>query len=124
MILQNGAKILVAHRRLFDADHGRFFVGLVEGYDDGIACVSGHTWIRDGYTGEFKRKDDERTKLIAIGSGNVIVYLLPTHVPLSSMQLVVAGTSVHLRGEGGFEMDLTEGVLHAGERSPGSRRSA
>lgn len=124
MILQNGAKVLVAHRRMFETDHSRFFLGVVEGYEDGIAIVSGHTWVRSGYVGEFERKADERCKLIAITSGTVFVYVLPTNVTLKSMHFAVEGTAVYLRGDGGFEMDLSEGVLHAGETLPRTRRSA
>jgi hypothetical protein len=55
MILERGAKVLVSHRRLFELDHGRYFIGVVEAYDAGVARVCGHTWTRDGYKGHFKR---------------------------------------------------------------------
>ena len=37
MILETGAKVLIAHRRLFEGDHGRYFTGVVEGYEGGLA---------------------------------------------------------------------------------------
>jgi hypothetical protein len=41
MLLEPEDKVLVVHRRLFEGDHQRFFVGIVENYEEGIAKVSG-----------------------------------------------------------------------------------
>ena len=115
MILEKGSKVLVSHRRLFEHDHGRYFVGVVEEYDSGVARVCGHTWMRDGYRGEFRRKDDERTKLIALASGTVIVYLLPASTRLDQLALEQEGVNVFVRDGHVVEMDVTEGVLHGGD---------
>ena len=37
MILNKGAKVLISHRRLYETDHGRYFTGMVDAYEDGIA---------------------------------------------------------------------------------------
>jgi hypothetical protein len=47
MLLSNGAKVLVCHRRLFAEDQARYFFGVVEDYCEGIAKVSGFSWTRD-----------------------------------------------------------------------------
>jgi len=52
MILQEGDKIMVVHRRLFENDKARYFIGIVDGYENGIIKVSGHTWIKEQF-GEF-----------------------------------------------------------------------
>jgi hypothetical protein len=36
MLLKVGDKILVAHRRLYDKDEERFFVGRIEAYEAGV----------------------------------------------------------------------------------------
>lgn len=113
MIIENGTKVLIAHRRLFEQDHMRLFTGIVEGYELGIARVLGHTWVRDGYTGEYRRKKDSRTKIISLVSGTVIVYQLPSTVDLSALRVVTKNTNVYMQDGGDFEMDLTEGPLHA-----------
>lgn len=113
MILEPGMKVLIAHRRLFESDHVRFFVGLVEGYENGLSRVTGHTWTRDPYQGKFVRKNDERTKIVAIASGTVIVYQLPAHVSLASLRIESEGNSLVARDEGSFRMDLSEGQMHA-----------
>ena len=76
MFLQEGAKLLVCHRRLFAEDQPRFFVGVVEACDGPLAKVSGFSWTRDASRG-YVRKDDRRTKIVSLGSGSVIVYELP-----------------------------------------------
>lgn len=122
MILEPGSKVLVTHRRLFELDHGRFFLGTVDGYDGGIASITGYTWIRDGYQGHYTRKSDVRTKIVSLSSGTVIVYRLPDTVRVPDAELVCSNTSVVLKDPSGFSMDLTEGVLHAGD--PQLRRGA
>lgn len=112
MILEPGAKVLVAHRRLFESDHNRYFTGVVEGYEDGIARVTGRTWVRDGYHGEYKAKSDTRTKIFSLSSGTVIFYQLPAQVDVDELVIETQNVDVVLRDEDGFRMDLTEGVLH------------
>ena len=120
MILESGVKVLVTHRRLFEGDHTRTFIGTVEGYENGIARVSGYTWIRDGYQGDYRRKADKRTKIFALSSGTVIFYQLPGTVDIERLTIETKLTNV-FAVEGDFRMDLTEGVLHAGGRVPGSQ---
>ena len=45
MILEVGSKLLVVHRRLFENDKSRYFIGKVEHCEDAVARVSGHTWV-------------------------------------------------------------------------------
>ena len=43
MVLKEGDNILVAHRRLFEKDEVRFFVGRVDAYEAGIVKAPGHS---------------------------------------------------------------------------------
>lgn len=122
MILEPGIKVLIAHRRLFDGDHVRYFVGQVEGYGDGMARVSGHTWTRDPYQGLYVRKSDVRTKIVPVASGTVIVYQLPATVRLEDFVLVAEGAILIAHDGAGFQMDLTEGQIHAAP-APALRRA-
>lgn len=103
----------MSHRRLFEGDHARFFVGVVEGYEHGVLRACGHTWIRDGYQGLFRRKEDERTKIFALSSGTVIVYVLPSTTNLESLRFCNEAGDVFVRDDFGLCMDLGEHVLHA-----------
>ena len=123
MILNKGTKVLVSHRRLYETDHGRYFTGMVDAYEDGIARVTGQTWMHDGYRGSYKRKDDLRTKIVPILSGSVIVYQLPSDTNLDALEIVIEGVKMFMRDGEGFEMDLTEGVLQDGSSGPAYRVS-
>ncbi|MEM9380406.1 MAG: hypothetical protein AAGB93_10705, partial [Planctomycetota bacterium] len=123
MILRPGTKVLVAHRRLYATDHGRYFTGVVDAYEAGMARITGHTWMHDGYRGSYQQKDDERTKIVPILSGSVIVYQLPSDTLLDDLTVTVEGVKMFLRDGAGFEMDLTEGVLQDGQARPVCRVS-
>jgi len=109
MILEAGNKVLVVHRRLFESDQGRLFIGVVDGYENGLAKIKGTTWLRDQYLGTFVKKEDPRTKILSITSGTLIFYQLPLDTKLDSVQFTTddrGGT--HLTDGGELKMDLTE----------------
>ncbi|NOT30237.1 MAG: hypothetical protein HOP15_07305 [Planctomycetes bacterium] len=122
MILDTGMKVLISHRRLFEGDQPRLFVGTVESYEDGLARVTGYTWIRDYHHGGFHCKDDVRTKIIAVASGSVIVYQLESSLDLSAFEITTEGSQVLAKDGHGFLMDLTEGVPHSAPALPSVRR--
>ena len=122
MILEPGSIVLLSHRRLFESDHSRYFLGTVDGYEDGVASVTGYTWIRDAYLGHYVRKDDVRTKIVSLSSGTVIVYRLPDSVRVPAARIESQDTSTVLTDYAGFTMDLTEGILNAPDAN--ARRSA
>ena len=47
MILKKGEKVHVIHRRHFEKDPHRHFVGSIEHYEDGVARVTGHVYTVD-----------------------------------------------------------------------------
>jgi len=110
MLLSDGARVLVCHRRLFPEDHPRYFIGVVEAYSDGIAKVSGFSWTRDASRG-FQRKADRRTKLISVAAGNLIVYEIPRETDVEEIRIEQPGGHVVTATDGGkFRMDLSERI--------------
>ena len=85
MLLKEGDKILVTHRRLFDKDETRFFVGRVDAYEAGVVKATGHSFVRDIMGGRVIEKFDERTKILSLSSGTLIVYQLPDAVVLDKL---------------------------------------
>jgi hypothetical protein len=85
MLLKEGDKILVTHRRLFEKDETRFFVGRVDAYEAGVVKVTGHSFVRDMIGGRVIEKTDERTKVLSLSSGTLIVYQLPDAVALDML---------------------------------------
>jgi len=107
MLLAADTKVLVVHRRLFENDQSRYFVGRVEGYEAGIAKIRGRTWTRDKY-GQMVKKDDDRIKIVSLSSGTLIVYQLPSGTDMEALQIEIEEQKVVLKDGQKFEMDLSE----------------
>ncbi len=108
MLLQSGDKLLIVHRRLFERDGSRFFVGNVEAYEAGIVRVKGYTFVRDPIGGTVSRKNDVRTKLFSLSSGTLMVYVLPRDLNVDSVQMVAKESSLTLTCDSKHHMDLSE----------------
>jgi len=108
MVVEEGNKILVAHRRLFEKDELRFFLARVDAYEAGIARATGHSYVWDKLHGGIIEKADERTKIISFSSGTLIVYLLPDEVLLDTLKFVSAENRLSLTDGKGFTMNLGE----------------
>jgi len=76
IFLEPGYKVAVAHRRLFETDTPRFFLGIVAAFDQGIVKVHGHSWSPDPIGGGFVRKEGERTKLFSLLAARRIAHRL------------------------------------------------
>ena len=110
MLIERGAKVLVAHRRLFVEDQPRWFAGVVDDYADGIARVTGFSWQRDP-TRDIQRRSDPRTKLIALASGSLIVYQLPSETDLEAVEIRQSGAhTIWLTDGRKLKMDLSERI--------------
>ena len=108
MLVEPGNHLLIVHRRLFETDHSRFFVGKVEGYDCGIARVSGYSYGRDHLNSKFIRKPDLRTKLIGITSGSLIIYCLPNDISLDDVAFDVTEAGLKLNCPPNVSLILSE----------------
>ena len=85
MILKQGEKIHVIHRRHIDSDPHRHFLGLVEAYENGLVRATGHVYTVDPVKFQFFRRPERRTRLIAVASGDVLVNILPADVNLDEV---------------------------------------
>lgn len=110
MILKVGDVVLVVHRRLYESDRQRFFVGTVLEYDAGLVAVEGFSFAREDIEGSFVRKPDARTRIIPLMSGSIFTYRLPRGVVAESVRLGATTESGRLILSDGrdLEMDLSE----------------
>ena len=109
MILEAGSKVLVVHRRLFEQDDARYFVGVVDGYEEGIVKVTGYSWIKDLMADSLVEKNEPRTKIFSITSGTLIVYLLPATLAVEKIRFENRNGELWLMGSGSsFQMNLSE----------------
>jgi len=114
MLLKKGDKLLVSHRRLFEQDEVRFFLGEVVDYETGVVKIKGHSFVRDKTSGVFLRKADEQVKVLSLSSGTLLVYQLPEGVGVDSLRFEVRDLNLSLIDGKGFTMNLTEHT-HGGQ---------
>jgi hypothetical protein len=114
MILRVGSKILACHRRLYDGDQPRYFVGEVVGTGESVIKATGYSFVRDLTTGKYPRKEDVRTKIISLTSGAILVYELPREIVISSLKLTFDVGHLLLTDGVRFVMDLAE-LPHEGK---------
>jgi hypothetical protein len=108
MLLKEGDKILVAHRRLFEKDELRYFIGRIDAYEAGIAKTTGHSFLRDIMSGRLIEKAEQRTKILSLSSGTYIIYQLPDRVAIEALKFVLSDGRLSLTDGMGFTMNLSE----------------
>lgn len=86
-LIRSGDKLLFSHRRLFENDQARYFVGVVDEFEQDIAVVTGRTFVWDAMHGRFLRKPDKRTKLLSLSSGTLICYRLPEATRIDELRI-------------------------------------
>ena len=108
MILVDGTKLLISHRRLFAEDQPRFFAGTVRACEGVLAKVTGYSWSRDP-AHDYQRKPDLRTKIVSLESGTLMIYELPIEVEIEELRVEQPGGHVVRLTDGRkFLMDLSE----------------
>jgi hypothetical protein len=123
MILERGSHVLVVHRRLFDGDKARFFIGRVDDYDSAVARITGHTWVQDTFNGKVLKKEGARTKILSLSSGTLIVYALPNPVDNESIKIDYDHNGRILVSDGkSLKLDLSEGMHGELRRVSGEKR--
>jgi hypothetical protein len=114
MMLNEGDKVLVVHRRLYERDEPRFFVGRVDAFENGIVKVTGHSYVRDMMSGRMVEKMESRTKILSLTSGTLIIYQLHQDVALDSVQFTSDDGCVSMSDRNRFTMNLSE-YAHSGK---------
>ncbi len=108
MILKQGEKIHVIHRRIFEKDHHRHFAGVVEYYDQGVVRATGHVYTVDPVNYSFIRRAETRTRLISVVSGDVLVNIIPASVNLEKITYKQERKAVRVTDGSEWFLDLSE----------------
>ena len=108
MLLQPSDKILLAHRRLYDGDAPRHFVGEVIAYEDRLAKVRGYSFVRNAMSGDHIRKSDPRIKIVPLDSPAFLVYELPRSVAVDALRFIAEDDRLVLTDDAGFVMNMAE----------------
>lgn len=110
LFLEPGFKLLIVHRRLFAEDEARYFVGAVDAFNEnsGLLRITGYTWAQKK-DGTYVKKSQPRTKIVALGSGSVLVYVLPRDTDIQKSHFDQDERGVcWLTDHGSLKLDLTE----------------
>ncbi len=108
MILNKGEKVHVIHRRLFEKEARRHFVGIVEEYEAGVARVAGYVYTVDRAKFIFVRRAEKRTRIIPVASGNVLVNVIPDSVDLEKVVYKQEKKAVRVTDGSSWHLDLSE----------------
>jgi hypothetical protein len=108
MILAPGEKIHVIHRRHYEKDHHRHFIGLVDAYESGVARVTGNVYTVDLVKFAFVKRTERRTRLIAISSGDLLLNIIPPEVDLDKIVYRQEQKSVRVTDGSAWHLDLSE----------------
>jgi hypothetical protein len=108
MILQQGEKVHIIHRRHYEKDHHRHFIGVVDGYEQGVARVTGHVYTVDPVKFTFVKREESRTRLVSITSGDVLVNIIPKNVSLDKIVYKQVRKAVRVTDGSDWHLDLSE----------------
>jgi hypothetical protein len=108
MVLKQGEKVHVIHRRLYEKDHHRHFIGVVDDYDQGVARVTGHVYTVDTVKFAFMKRPEVRTRLLSIVSGEVLVNIIPAKVNLEKITYKQERKAVRVSDGSDWHLDLSE----------------
>ncbi len=107
-ILSAGEKVHIIHRRYLEKEPHRHFVGTVEAYEGGVARVTGHLFTVDPIRFEFFRRPEERTRLVSLLSGDVLINIIPSEVDLDTITYQQQAKALRVTDGFKWHLDLSE----------------
>ena len=108
MILQKGEKVHIIHRRHYEKDRHRHFVGIVDAYEEGMARVTGYVYTVDASKFTFIKREDIRTRIVSIVSGDVLINILPPKVDIEKIVYKQERKAVRVTDGSDWHLDLSE----------------
>jgi len=114
MMFESGDTVLVSHRRMYESDEARFFLGRAIACEGPLVKIEGFTFVRDLSNGHIVKKPEKRIKVISLNSPGQLVYQLPDSVDVEMVEI----DSRH--GEAVL-VDGYEKVMNLSEHSHGGR---
>ena len=109
MILNQGEKVHIITRRLFDADLRRHFVGEVKALEDNVLRVEGYAFVFDESHSKFIKRPERRVRIISIADSGVIINVIPTEVNLNELMYRISDDRRLVLTDGrSFSLDINE----------------
>jgi hypothetical protein len=108
MILEKGEKIHVIHRRHFQEEARRHFIGVVDGYESGVARVTGYIYSVDRAKFSFVKRPELRTRIVSLVSGDLFINVIPSEVDLEKVVYKQEDRVVRVTDGTDWHLDLSE----------------
>lgn len=109
MVLSPGDKVHVIIRRNFENDLRQHVTGVVEEATEVAARVTGYLWVFERSSGEFSRRNKERTRVISLVDAGLIINVLPATVHLDTLRFATDSARKRILTDGhGFENNISE----------------
>lgn len=107
-ILSPGEKVHIIHRRFFEHEPHRHFVGVVDAYDNGVMRVTGHVFTVDTMSFQFVRRADVRVRIVSASGGEVIINVLPASVDLAKVHYRQEANLLRVTDGSEWHLDISE----------------
>jgi len=109
MVLQQGEKVHVITRRLFEGDIRRHFVGEVQDASDSAARLCGYVFVFDVGRSQFIKRPERRVRIIGLADSGSIINVIPAEVDLNAVfyQISEENHTVFTDGKS-FSLDINE----------------
>lgn len=108
MILNPGEKVHIIHRRHFEKEPHRHFVGVVDAYEGGIARMTGHVYTVDPAKFMFVRRPEMRTRVVSIVAGDLLLNIIPADVDVEKIVYKHEGKIVRVSDGANWHIDISE----------------
>ncbi len=108
MILEPGEKVHVIHRRYFEKEARRHFIGTVDACEAGVARITGYIYTVDRVKYVFVRRPEKRTRLVSLVSGDTLINFLPPSVNLEKIVYKQEKKAVRVTDGSDWYLDLSE----------------
>ena len=108
MILEKGEKLHVIHRRHFQEEARRHFIGTVDHYESGVARVTGYVYSVDRAKLTFVKRPERRTRFVSLVSGDLFINVIPPQVDLEKVVYKQEDRVVRVTDGTDWHLDLSE----------------
>lgn len=108
MVLDIGEKIHVIERRRFESDVRRHFLGVVEEVSVTTVRATGFVFVYDAVSTSYRRGAEPRTRLIPLGSGGVIINVLPPETSVEAARYEDQDGRLVVSDGAAFRLDINE----------------
>ncbi len=85
MIIENGTKVHIIYRALYETSIRRHFLGEVTAADGALCCVEGFAFVYDPKSTMYIKKPEKRTTVVDMGESGYIVNVIDSGVNIDNV---------------------------------------